>query len=125
MKPIYDDASDLVLPHRLNFEPIIILGLTKSELLTVTVLAVTVCVPAGLLFGVTVGKWTMGMPIGFLAAFVVIVIAGVGLAKVKRQRPSGYYQQQLIIALHELGVQKTWLVRHSGLWDVRRHRRCV
>lgn len=122
MKPMPDPAADLVLPHRLDFEPIIILGLTRTELLIVTVAAVAVCLPTGLVVGVTLGKWTMGLPVGFLAAFVWVVIAGVWLAKVKRQRPPGHYQQQVLIALHELGVGRSALIRSPGLWDVRRHR---
>ncbi len=122
MGSFHDDAQDLVLPHRLDFEPVIILGLTKSELLMVTGIAAIVCLPVGLVVGLVFGKWTMGLPMGFLATFVAVMMAGVVLAKVKRQRPAGYYQQQLKIALHDFGFRQSRLIRRDGLWAVRRHR---
>ena len=72
-----DDAQDLVLPHRLNREPVVVLGLTRTELLTISVVATAGCIPAGALFGIAIGKWSLGLPIGFAAIAVVVVVTGV------------------------------------------------
>ncbi len=117
----HDDAQDLVLPHRLDHEPIVILGLTKSELLLLTFVAAALCLPLGMVVGVVLGKWTMGLPIGFLSIVLVDVSVGVMLVRVKRQRPDGYYQQRLRIALQEWGLFRGDFIRHHGVWDVRRH----
>jgi conjugative transfer region protein (TIGR03750 family) len=40
--------------------------------------------------------------------------------RLKRNRPDGYYQQQIVLWLDDRGVKRSPFVRRSGAWDIGR-----
>lgn len=117
------DDSDLVLLHRLDAEPVVILGLSRSELLIVTGLALVVWIPVLQTATLMAGRWVMGIPLALGATVATVVIAGVFAARLKRQRPTGYLSLWLRLLLEDLGLTSSGIIRRNGAWDARRHRR--
>ena len=119
---VLDDARELVSLHRLNGEPIIILGFTKSELKYCIALATLLCIPAAVFVMTVLGHVRQGLPIGLLLSLFLVVVIGMWLGRIKRQRPAGYYQQRLQLALQDFGLLNSGFIRHAQVWDHYRHR---
>ena len=118
---VFDTALDLVSLHRLNGEPVIILGFTRHELTQVLLIALVVCLPLGLLVMSVIGRTMQGIPVGLLLALAVLIITGLTLSKIKRQRPMAYYQQRLALWCEDSRLHSTPFIRSARVWDNRRH----
>lgn len=117
-----DDAHGLVMLTRLNHEPIVLLGLNRSEIVMLLSASTLLWLPLMQVVWIIMGKWMMGLPVGLMFITATIVIAGAVLRKVKTNRPEGYYQQAIRLRMEDLHLLSTHLIRRAGPWDTRRHK---
>jgi conjugative transfer region protein (TIGR03750 family) len=113
------ERSD-ILADRLNAEPAIFKGCSSSELGVIVGVAALVWLPVSLTLAGLAGVVTMGFGIagvGIVAS--VLLMAGL-FQRLKRNRPDGYYQQQIVIWLDDRGLKRSPFVRRSGAWDIGR-----
>lgn len=109
-----------ILADRLNAEPAIFKGCSSSELGVIVGVAALVWLPVSLTLAGLAGVVTMGFGIagvGIVAS--VLLMAGL-FQRLKRNRPDGYYQQQIVIWLDDRGLKRSPFVRRSGAWDIGR-----
>lgn len=113
------DANE-ILADRLNVEPAVFKGCSSFELGIITGMSALIWLPVSLLLAGLMGALTMGFGI----AGIGVVASAVGMASVfqrlKRGRPDGYYQQQVLIWLDDRGLRRAAFVRRSGAWDIGR-----
>ncbi len=112
--------QDDTLPERLNAEPAIFKGCSSSELGVITGVAVLVWLPFSLLLAGLLGALTMGFGLAGLGVVVTVVMMASLFQRLKRGRPDGYYQQQILIWMSDKGLRHAPFVRRSGSWDVGR-----
>ena len=110
-------SQPLVDPARLDYEPTILFGLTHSELMTLIQFGLPFWVVFGILFSWLAGAFFLGLTLAGLGEFATVYILGQILAEKKRQRPEGYYQQQLIILMNQAGITPSAFIAHEGNWD--------
>nr|WP_231362634.1 TIGR03750 family conjugal transfer protein [Thioalkalivibrio sp. ALMg9] len=108
------------MAERLNEEPPIFRGCSSSELLAILVLAVIGWLPVGILLGFVVGAPMMGVGFAAIAVLGTVFITATIFQKIKRGRPTGYYQQRAMLALHRSGLRKVPVTLRSGTWDLGR-----
>lgn len=109
-----------ILAERLNAEPVIFKGCGSSELAYLLVVAVAFWFPVSIVLATLLGAPAMGIgssAVGVLAT--VWFMAGV-LQRLKRGRPDGYYQQRIVVWLHDHKLRRSPLIRASGAWDIGR-----
>ena len=114
------DYQDNLLAERLNAEPIIFRGCTFSELGVITILSLLIWLPVSFTLAGLFGAITMGMGMAALGVIGTVYGAANGFQRIKRGRPDGYYQQRLVIFLHDTGLRRSSLIRRSGCWDIGR-----
>lgn len=108
------------MAERVNEEPPIFRGCSSSELLGILVLAVIVWLPVGIFLGFVVGAPMMGIGIAAVAVLGTVFVTATVFQRIKRGRPSGYYQQRAMLALHRMGLRRVPVTVRSGPWDVGR-----
>ena len=112
---------DLPSTRNINSEPVILAGLTASELLIVTLIGIASAIVASavmLLLFPSVGLKLMGFM--FLLAVVVAFYGRYWIVQNKRNRPEGYYLQALKIQFDALtGGDR--VIEYEGFWDFLRH----
>ena len=113
-------GRDEILANRLNAEPPIFKGCASSELAVIVGVAALVWLPVCLLLAGAAGALTIGF--GLAGAAIVVSVMGVAsfFQRFKRNRPDGYYQQRVILWLHDRGLKSAPFVRRSGAWDIGR-----
>ena len=107
---------------RLNSEPLIFRGCTYSELTAIVVLAVILWLPLSFVLAGLAGLLSMGLGLATLGVLATVYLLAIGFQRLKRGRPFGYYQQRIVLFLHDTGLRPTPLIRRSGAWDIGRHR---
>lgn len=112
--------DDNVLAERMNVEPPIFRGCSSSELGIIVGLAAAVWLPLSLLMAWTLGALSMGFGIAGIAIVATVVLTSGLFQRVKRGRPHGYYQQQLVIGLSRLGLRRSPFIRRDGDWSIGR-----
>jgi len=102
------------LAQRLNSEPVIFHGCTSTELITLAIMSVVTWLPVGgIVGGVFIGSFPLGMGIAVVGILLTIFIVPKLFQKMKRGKPDGYYQVRIFIFL-----QKAKFFRNSGLFEV-------
>jgi len=127
-------SPDLPLTRRVNQEPTVMLGLNGSELAALSAAATLFWFPAGFLIALAMGAWPLGFVLGMLGAIASVSLAGMILKQVKRQRPNGYYQQRIQIAMQSLATRiqpaltgrrlrahDLRIITHQGYWLTRHY----
>lgn len=109
-----------ILTDRVNAEPAILRGCSSSELGMMLLIAVLFWLPAGVAAGMMLGAVFAALGIAAAGIIVTIWLGATWFQKIKRGRPDGYYQQRLIIALHDRRLRRSRFVRRSGVWDIGR-----
>ena len=113
-------------PHlradRLNTEPPIFRGCSYTELTAIVVLSVVIWLPLSFVLAGLAGRFSMGLGIATLGVLVTVFLIATWFQRIKRGRPFGYYQQRVVILLHDSGLRPTSLIRRSGYWDIGRSR---
>lgn len=106
------------IPERLNEQPVVVLGLTDSELRYAALVALGVFVPLGSVAGMLAGQLAVGMGGGAVCALGAIYVAGKVLRRVKRGRPTGYHADLARAWLEDHGIGGDSMLRRSGVWEV-------
>ncbi len=115
-----DGAADTVLLAELiDAEPVVFLGCTVAELISVTLLSVALSLPlcGGL-------GWLLGGAVTALGAVGIGALAAAWggaqlLCRIKQGKPQHYYQQCLDVALARAGLLSRPVTR-SGYWGLGR-----
>ncbi len=115
-------ARDDILADRLNVEPTIFKGCSSSELGTIVGVAALIWLPVSLLLAGLMGAVTMGFGLAGVGVVGTVIVMAKLFQRLKRGRPDGYYQQQIIIWLADHGLRRTPFIRRSGSWDIGRAR---
>lgn len=109
-----------ILADRLNVEPAIFKGCSSSELGVIVGVAALIWLPVSLLLAWLMGVVTMGFGIAGVGVVATVIVMASLFQRLKRGRPDGYYQQQIMIWLDDHGLRRSAFVRCSGAWDIGR-----
>jgi conjugative transfer region protein (TIGR03750 family) len=109
-----------ILADRLNAEPVIFKGCSSSELGMIVGVSMLIWLPLSLMLAWLLGAITMGFGLAGVGVVSTVVVCATIFQRIKRGRPEGYYQQQIQIRLHDLGLRRSPWVRRSGAWDIGR-----
>ncbi len=111
---------DEILADRLNAEPVIFKGCASSELVLIVGVAALFWLPVSLVLAGLMGAVTMGFGLAGVGVVATVLAMATLFQRLKRNRPDGYYQQHIVIWLHDKGLWRSALVRRSGNWDIGR-----
>ena len=114
---------DELLPIRLNSDPPVFRGCSLSELLFVAAISAVVLIPILVVLLGFFGYAMMGVGLGFLSTIGGVVFGATVLQKLKRGRPIGHYQLQIILLLDKLSIKKAGLITRGGHWSIGRTNR--
>ena len=109
-----------ILADRLNAEPAIFKGCSSSELGIIVGVAALVWLPVSLILAWVAGAVTMGFGIAGVGIVATVLLMASLFQRLKRNRPDGYYQQQIVLWLDDRGLKRSPFVRRSGAWDIGR-----
>lgn len=109
-----------ILADRLNAEPTIFKGCSSSELGVIVGVAALVWLPVSLILAGLAGAVTMGFGIAGVGIVATVLLMASLFQRLKRNRPDGYYQQQIVLWLDDRGLKRSPFVRRSGAWDIGR-----
>jgi conjugative transfer region protein (TIGR03750 family) len=109
-----------ILADRLNVEPAIFKGCSSSELGVIVGVAALIWLPVSLLLAWLMGVVTMGFGIAGVGVVATVIVTASLFQRLKRGRPDGYYQQQIMIWLDDHGLRRSSFVRRSGAWYIGR-----
>ena len=109
-----------ILADRLNAEPVIFKGCSSSELGVIVGVAALVWLPVSLILAWLAGAVTMGFGIAGVGIVATVLLMASLFQRLKRNRPDGYYQQQIVLWLDVRGLKRSPFVRRSGAWDIGR-----
>ena len=109
-----------ILADRLNAEPVIFKGCSSSELGVIVGVAALVWLPVSLILAWLAGAVTMGFGIAGISIVATVLLMASLFQRLKRNRPDGYYQQQIVLWLGDRGLKRSPFVRRSGAWDIGR-----
>ncbi len=112
--------NDNLLGDRLNAEPAIFRGCTFSELGVMAVVSILLWLPVSFTLAGLFGAITMGMGLAALGVIGTVYGTATLFQRIKRGRPDGYYQQRIVLFLHDTGLRRSGFVRRSGDWDIGR-----
>ncbi|WP_165793866.1 TIGR03750 family conjugal transfer protein [Hyphococcus luteus] len=101
------DDLDHVLAIRVNDPPTVFRGCTAGELIFIAVLSLAMLLPLCTFVASFVGGWMLGLGAAFLLMLGSVFVSATILQRIKRNRPPGYYQQLIPIALHRRGIVKS------------------
>jgi len=62
----------------------------------------------------------MGFGIAGVGIVATVLLMASLFQRLKRNRPDGYYQQQIVLWLDDRGLKRSPFVRRSGAWDIGR-----
>ena len=111
-----------ILADRLNVEPAIFKGCSSSELGVIVGVAALIWLPVSILLAWLMGVATMGFGIAGIGVVATVMVMARVFQRLKRGRPDGYYQQQIMIWLDERGIRCAPFARRTGAWDIGRTR---
>ena len=109
-----------ILADRLNAEPAIFKGCSSSELGVIVGVAALVWLPVSLILAWLAGAVTMGFGIAGVGIVATVLLMASLFQRLKRNRPDGYYQQQIVLWLDDRGLKRSPFVHRSGAWDIGR-----
>ena len=109
-----------ILADRLNAEPVIFKGCSSSELGVIVGVAALVWLPVSLILAWLAGAVTMGFGIAGVGIVATVLLMASLFQRLKRNRPDGYYQQQIVLWLDDRGLKRSPFVCRSGAWDIGR-----
>lgn len=114
-----------ILADRLNVEPVILRGLSNSELIMVVKASLCVWVPVCIFTAGLLGNFAMGFGVAMVLVIISVLVAGTLLQKIKRGRPKFYYQHKLGFFLNDLFSKRELsdakgILKHTGVWSLGR-----
>jgi len=108
------------LTDRVNVEPPILRGMTESEAAVIGLAAFAVWLLVGTVLALVVGLWQILLAAAVFGPIVTLWKASAVLARIKRNRPDGYYRQALVMDLAAYGLSRQRFIRHAGYWSLGR-----
>lgn len=108
------------LTDRVNVEPPILRGMTESEAAVIGLAALAVWLVVGTVLALVLGLWQVLPAAAVFGPLITLWKASSVLAKLKRNRPDGYYRQALVMDLAARGLAGQRFIRHSGYWSLGR-----
>ena len=115
-----EKVGDLV-PHRLNQEPIVLKGLSYTEILIAGiggfVLGIFLCIPIA---AILLGSAITGIGAALPFSICLVAVLGVILKKVKRNKPIGYLQVKFSIFRQKIGFKKRTFILDEKIYDTGR-----
>lgn len=108
------------LTDRVNVEPPILRGMTESEAAVIGLAALAVWLVVGAVLALVVGLWQVLLAAAVFGPIVTLWKASAVLARIKRNRPDGYYRQALSLWLAAHGLARQRFIRHAGYWSLGR-----
>jgi conjugative transfer region protein (TIGR03750 family) len=121
-----DDDLDDIDDHRapltdlVNSEPPILNGLTSTEASYVAAAAFGSWLVVGGLVAWAVGFWQVILGLATFGPVVTVWLASQRFAVIKRDRPDGFYMQQVRRWLAKVGLRTSRLIDHHGYWSLGR-----
>ena len=109
-----------ILADRLNAQPAIFKGCSSSELGVIVGVAALMWLPVSLILAGLAGAVTMGFGMAGIGIVATVLVMASLFQRLKRNRPDGYYQQQIVLWLDDRGLKRSPFVRRSGAWDIGR-----
>ena len=83
-------------------------------------LAIIIWLPISVLMAWLLGAASMGLGMAGIAIVATVIVMGSVFQRIKRGRPDGYYQQQLLIAAARLHLRRSAFIRRDGSWSIGR-----
>lgn len=115
------DISVDLKSDRLNDDVVLFMSCTLQELLVVIGFSLVLGMLLGLvLMKIVVNSFVWGLPVGIFLFFIIFFILASRFAKLKRDKPAGYYKQYLLIRLSKIGLFKLPYVMRTGRWSTQR-----
>ena len=87
----------------------------------IVALAIIIWLPISVLMAWVLGAASMGLGMAGIAIVATVIVMGSVFQRIKRGRPDGYYQQQLLIAAARLHLRRSAFIRHDGSWSIGRN----
>ena len=110
-----------VIPSRLNMEPPVFRGCSISELVMLAGISAVILIPLSLIVFTLLGYTMMGIGVGGIATIGGVFAGTKVLTKLKRGRPIGYYQLQIKLLAHNIGIKKMAVITREGTWSIGRN----
>lgn len=118
---IITDINVDLKSDRLNDDVVLFMSCTLQELLVVIVASFFLGMAVGtVVMKPLTGSFVWGLPVGIIFFFVFFFILVYRFAKLKRDKPAGYYQQYLRIKLAKMGFLKSPYLVRTGKWSTER-----
>jgi conjugative transfer region protein (TIGR03750 family) len=105
--------------HRIDREPVLFLGCSGAEIMTMAGLGAFMGLLIGLLLGLLTGLWFLTVPCLFLSAFIGVWRGGLIMKEKKEGKPDGYYGKVILSYLSDQGILNLYIKR-TGPWSIRR-----
>lgn len=105
--------------HRIDKEPVLFLGCSGTEIMTLAVVGAISGILLGLLIGLITGWWFLILPSIFIGAFVGVYKGGKTMMRKKEGKPEGYYGKVILSWVSDQGLMNLFISR-SGYWSIRR-----
>ncbi|MEW8048425.1 MAG: DUF3487 family protein [Candidatus Thiodiazotropha sp.] len=101
--------------HLIDTEPVLFLGCSSSEILTLAGLGFVIGLMIGGLIALFVGIWLLVLPFLILIPVIAIYYGGKRLGKAKEGKPNGYFDRLIAHRLNMIGLRNALVVR-AGYW---------
>lgn len=108
------------LTDRVNVEPPILNGMTASEAQIIGLVALVSFLLIGALVFWATGRWQFLLLLAVFGPAVVLWLASLQLARLKRGRPDAFYQQRMHQWLADRGLVQPKTIVHHGWWSLGR-----
>ena len=112
--------SGAPVTDRVNVEPPILNGMTASEAKVIGGAAFAFFLVLGGILGWAVGVWQVLLMCAVPGPMATVWMASTRLARIKRNRPDGYYRQAINQWLAARGLRQAVFISHAGYWELGR-----
>ena len=118
--PVAAVALRAPLTDRVNADPPIFNGMTASEGVKIAVLCLIVYIIVGGLLTLLTGVWPILPGVTLFGTIATLWYGSLYLAKIKRNRPEGYYNLAINLWLAARGFAKHKFILRSDYWSLGR-----
>ena len=105
--------------HRIDKEPVLFLGCSGTEILSLAVVGALAGILLSMLLGLITGWWFLILPCLFIGAFMGVYKGGKIMMHKKEGKPEGYYGKIILSWLSDQGILKLFISR-DGFWSIRK-----
>ena len=108
------------ITDRVNVEPAILNGMTASEAQVIGLVSLVLCLMLGAFLVAVTGFWQALLLVTLFGPLAVLWFSSKYLARIKRNRPDGYYSQAMHLWLAGRGFASSKFIDHDGYWSLGR-----